>query len=513
MSAVAAEAVKKRRKNWGKLPIPASRADLYWGLKQRELAAITDAQLTALLIATPEFERVVLPALKKIDTRNRNGYGNTMGRPSRWGALQLESVLLYRRVAGVEDVKATLKELYCDPEARQLLGLGDKLPSAPTITRYIRKHFSESKRGALYRELDRQLRQRVVQRPGFDIEARILGMDGSQHCTRYTAPIPEVNRKGQTTGRIVNANKKAGEPGAITAPSAGYVGGHHPKSGRGWQMVGLFTEHGTPVAWDISPLNEAEVDAAQRVLTSYEAEILPQRDPQTLSVCTADAGFSSNRLRDQLQAMTVVPNIHRASHKKDFQQPDEETENASKRNKKWLPFRHPSKPHYSNWGLNGHGELSCSCGAGVPKREFSIRKGGGVTPVTKGHCPACGDVTITSGRWRVASGAKHYVPANQGETADPLVGNPLTFNDPISREYGQDRYGFGESVHATIERRFGLLKDQSWMRDITEVETEFAIAFSAISVLLLERDACRQEASNVTSLPTRSASEALPLAA
>jgi hypothetical protein len=46
-----------------------------------------------------------------------------------------------------------------------------------------------------------------------------------------------------------------------------------------------------------------------------------------------------------------------------------------------------------------------------------------------------------------------------------------------------------------MERRFGLLKDKSWSRSLTEVETEFAIAASAISVLLLERAARREKRS------------------
>jgi hypothetical protein len=514
MSTELVKAIKKRRKTWGKLPVPSSRADLYWGTKQPELAKITDGQLTALLLSTPEFEQVIGKTLNRIDQRNRTiGNKKTMGRPARWSAWQLESVLLYRRIAGLENVKRTLLTLTADFEGRQLLDLGERLPSAPTITRYVRQHFDQGERVALYRELDRQLRERIVQLPGFNEEARIMGMDGSQHGTRYTAPIPEVDSEGERTGRIVNAEKQPGEAGAITAPTAGYVGGHHPKSGRGWQMLGLFTEHGTPVAWDISPLNEAEVDAAKRVLLSYASEIKEHRDPETLSVCTADAGFSSNVLREQLQALNVVPNIHRASHKKDYLQQDEETENASKRNRKWRPFRHPSKTHYENWGANGHGEISCSCGEGVPKREFPARKTGGAVPVTKGHCPTCGDVTITSGQWKLSTNKKTLVRCYRGDTPDPLIGNSLTFNDPLSREYGQDRYGFGESVHATIERRFGLLKDQSWMRDMTEVEIEFAIAMSAISVLLLERDAQRQASTPTPISGALSTPASLPLAA
>ena len=138
---------------------------------------------------------------------------------------------------------------------------------------------------------------------------------------------------------------------------------------------------------------------------------------------------------------------------------------------------------------------------------------GAVSPTLKGQCHSCGDVTITSGRWRLGSGETHYVRCNRGDTPDPMIGNSLTFNDPLSREYGQDRFGFGESVHATINRRFGLLQDKSPMRDIAEVETEFAVAFSVVSVLLLEREARRQEGENVTPLPNSPAPQALPLAA
>jgi hypothetical protein len=379
-----------------------------------------------------------------------------------------------------------------------LLGFGRELPSAPTVTRYLTQHFDPLERARLYRELDRRLRQHVIALPGFDSEARILGLDGSQHGTRYTPPIPERKRKKQKgkkeskpvyTGKILNAKIARGCPGAITAESAGFVGGNHAKSGKGWQFVGMFTEHGTLVAWDVSPLNESERPAAQRAFDAYETEILPQRGRQTLSVCTADGGFSSPAIRERLRSLRIVPNIHKASHKADFTQPDETTANAAKRNRKWLPFQHPSKPHYSNWQANGHAELRCDCGNGVIKRVFTISNRLLLTIATKGQCQTCGNVTITSGHWRHAQNPDRFVRAYAGERNDPALGNPLTFNDKLSREYGQDRYGFGESVHATIERRFGLLKDKSWMRDITEVETEFAIAASAISVLLLERAA------------------------
>jgi hypothetical protein len=379
------------------------------------------------------------------------------------------------------------------------LGLGEKPPSRATLTRYIRQHFNEAKRAEQYLELDRRLRQRVCQLPGFDEEARILGMDGSQHGTHFTAPIPIINKKRERVG-WTNKDIEKGKPGAITAETAGYVGGNNAKSGKGWQLLGLWTEHGTLVGWDISPLNESEITAAHRVLTSYEAEVLPHRS-DALTVCTADGGFSSDKLRAQLQSFGIVPNIHKASHKLVPGLEDEQTENASERDKNWRRFEHPSKPHYSNWKANGHGEIRCSCPDHRKKRVFTIGKTRKRSIATKGECETCGNVTITVGQWR--SERKKWVRCYRDDQADLTLGNPLTFNDELSREYGEDRYGFGESVHATMKRRFGLLKDASWMRDITEVKTEFAIAASAISVLLLERDARRQAADNVAPFPPR----------
>jgi PAS domain-containing protein len=483
----------KNRKRYGQLPEPSERANVYWGVKEPNLAGISKAEHTALLISQPEFKEIIGRELETIDNRNRTGYGNKMGRPSKWSALQLESILIYRRVAGLSTIKKTLVYLRADAEARLLLGLGGQLPSLATLTRYMRQHSDEGKRAELHLELDRRLRERVCQLPSFDEEARILGMDGSQHGTRYTAPIPERNDDGELTGKIVNEKD-------ITAETAGYVGGNHAKSGKGWQLLGLFTEHGTPVAWDISPLHEGETTAAERVLSSYEDEVLPHRSRENVSVCTADGGFNSNNLRNQLQNFGVVPNIHKASHKTVADTEDGQTENASERERTWYPFEHPSKPHYSNWQANGHGEIRCSCDEGTLKSEYPLR-GKGVVPVTKGACSTCGNATFTSGQWRRSSNRKRWVRCYRGDEADPTIGNPLTFNNILSAEYGKDRFGFGESIHATIERRFGLLKDKSWLRNITEVKTEFAIAFSAVSVLLLERDARRQQRENVAPLP------------
>lgn len=471
---------RKRRVRYGPLPKPDSRADLYWGVSQPELVGINDGKLAQLILTSPEFEEVFGAKLDAIDGRNKTMRA-TAGRPARWSARQMEALLIYRRVSGLTTVKRTRERLLTDTQAQLLLGLGGSIPSAPTITRHLTRWFDADERRDLYMELDKKLRQSVFQLGGFDDETRKLAIDGSQHGTHFTPPLPEVDANKKLTGRIRNAKIPVGERGAITAPDAGIVGGSGPKSGCGWQFVGLFSEHGTLLGWDISALNLAEYDAAERVLSSYARDALPHRDPKTISVLTADGGFNSAKLRRQLQDLRIAPNIHKASHGDS----EKSEENVARLNGRWEVFAHPSKRHYRNWGANGHSEISCRCGAGTTERVFQIGKGGKLSIATRGSCAACGNVTITAGKWRRSKNPNKYVLALDGN-ADPSVGNSLTFNDPVACEYGNDRFGWNESIHATLMRRFGLLK-QSWMRTKTEVETEFAIAASAISALLLER--------------------------
>lgn len=257
-----------RRLRWGRLPKPDERADLYWGINQPELVGISDAQLTKLLMDSPEFSETIGAKLEQVDRRSLTGWGNIQGRPLRWTARQLESILVYRRITGTSTVKRARERLTSDAEALRLLELTLPLPSEATLTRHIKQHFDPEERRNLYRELDRLLRNRVINLAGFDSEATKLALDGSQHGTCFTPPIPEY-KNGVKTGRTANGHLKKGMPGAITAPDAGFVGKEGgPKSGQGWQLMGLFTEHGTLLAWDISPLNKPETEAAERVFKS-----------------------------------------------------------------------------------------------------------------------------------------------------------------------------------------------------------------------------------------------------
>jgi hypothetical protein len=466
-------AERKRRLKWGALPQPAPQATLGWGKRRDELKGVTAAELTRMILGSDEFEQVLGPRLDEIDAR----VTGKRGHPVRWQARQLEAVLVYRRVSGLATVKRTRERLTFDKAGRLLLGFGEDIPSEPTVSRYIRKHFDEATRSELMKELERRLRFKVAQLPGFADEAKILGMDGSKVDIRYTPPIPEFDKKGKPTGRIVNEDK-------ITAPEAGFIGsGAGDHAGKGFQLVAVVTEHGTPLAWEISKLNQDEYSAGSRVLGSYEREILPRFADSHFSVLSADAGFHSNAIHRQLQSLRIVPNIHGASHA----ERESSQANAAKLNRSREPLHDPLKPHYANWFVNGHYELNCQCGAGRVERSVKV-KNGRLQIATVGRCLSCGNVRVTAGNWRRVQNPTRWVRCMPGEISDhSYFGNPLTFNDKVGQAYGDGRFSWGESFHATMSKRFGLLKENCWLRRKAEVETEFAIAFSAIHSLVMER--------------------------
>lgn len=412
----------------------------------------------------PEFEAVLGSTLDAVDHRNRTGNDAQAGRPIRWRARDLEAVLLYRRYARFSTVKRALAHLSNSEDCVALLGTAEP-PSASTVSRYLRTHFEAVERAALLKALDQALVQSVCALPGFDDEARVLGMDGSKIETHYMPPwegIPEHR---------------------VTAPEAGWVGkSGGPKSGRGFQMVALWTERGTPLAWDISALSTSEYGAAERVLERYGTEILPHRNTGKPSVLTADGGFSSATIRSRCQSLGVVPNIHRASHG----DADRSVANAKRLATLRYQLNDGSRPHTANWHMNGHGELGCRCGHGRTERVVTTRANK-LTIATVGRCENCGTVTVTCGCWRPAQNPRRLVRASRREDADPFWGNPLTFHDPLARAYGEDRFGWNESLHSTLNSRFGLLKTRCWLRRLAQVEAEFASAFIGIHALLLER--------------------------
>lgn len=459
-----------RRIRYGKLPRPAESATLHWGLNKPGLKGIRGAQIVRMLMEHPDFKDTVGVYLDKVDRRHITVTGSVIGKPRTWTSWDLEAILLYRRLEAKSTVKRAIIQLEARPKDRAALGLSG-IPSLSTISKFHRWHSNSDEREAAYLELDRRLRDRVIQLPGFDEEARIMGMDGSAHETYYTPP-PSKNYEGEFAG-------------VITAPDAGYRGGR--KKGKGFQLVSLFTERGTPLAWELRPINEGEKPIGTAVIESYAKHIMPKREKNTVSVCTCDGGFQSPRIHRALLDARVMPNIHKASHATEPKTLD----SVKKRGSTWAPFYHPHEKHYSNWLISDLDEMVCKCMKGTTERVIEITPKGKLSVGTKGRCDECGTVTITAGLWRRAQNPKRVAfiaPEDRGERANhPSVGNPLHFYDPVAQVYGCDRFGWNESLHSVLQKRFGMLK-KSWVRTAQDARIEFAIVFSSISLLLLKRD-------------------------
>lgn len=461
---------RPRRVNYGKLPRPAEKATLYWGMGKAGLRYLNRADIVRLVMSHDDFKDTVGRYLDETDRRHLTVGGKAVGRCRVWSAWQLEAVLLFRRIAGKSTMKRAIIELKAHPRELETLGL-PAVPSLATISRYKKRNSDPVARELAYLELDRLLRDRVTDLPGFDEEARILGMDGSSHETHYTPP-PSAKYEGEFAR-------------TITAPDAGYRGGR--KAGKGWQLVSMMTEHGIVVAWELRPLNEGEKPIGVAVIESFALHVLPKRGKDTLSVCTCDGGFQSPRIHRALLDARIVPNIPNASHSSN----PTSVKSVRKKERSWLPFDHPREKHYSNWLISQLGEIMCVCAKGRTERGFQITKKGKLTVSTKGRCDECGDVTITAGVWRKAQNPDRIAfipPEDRGaKVVAPRIGNPLHFHDPVSQEYGCDRFGWNESLHSVLQKRFGLLK-KGWMKSAQEARTEFAVVFSTISVLLLKRD-------------------------
>jgi hypothetical protein len=81
------------------------------------------------------------------------------------------------------------------------------------------------------------------------------------------------------------------------------------------------------------------------------------------------------------------------------------------------------------------------------------------------------------------------VPVQPGEEdrADWTFGDRLTYNDKLSRAYGDKRFGHHEGLHGALESRFGLIKHKRWFRRRDTALLEVLIVFCIIHTLSIEQ--------------------------
>jgi hypothetical protein len=105
---------------------------------------------------------------------------------------------------------------------------------------------------------------------------------------------------------------------------------------------------------------------------------------------------------------------------------------------------------------------------------------------------------LTAGQWRLFNNKKAVARAlpDEQDKRDWRIGNPLTFHDPLSAQYGSARFGQNEGFHGALVTRFGLLRGKSWYRDSRAAERDVFQVFSIMHALAMEqrRRAAKQDA-------------------
>lgn len=489
----------------GDLPRPIS-GDVPYAKSRPELAGYSEAQITRDILDSAAWDEVMRPVLALLDrARARPGKVQPL-----YTSEELETVMLYGRVCGLRTCREIRNRLAGDrgEEARRLLGfdrprpvpgkkvvrLRSGIPSESTLSRHCgeRGRFVEHHRMLAYLELEQRLLDEHLETPELRDEALVLDMDGTTINTHYSTHIYDSKTKQLVNGGL----SERGFP-KITAPEAGYVSKSDAPtdhSGHGWNLISVTTQTGVPLAWRLVPLNQSEKATGHEIVRDELAQVVNRLGHRRLRVLTTDGAFTHPETRAACRELGIVENSQLAS-KSDVQVPQTKAKvsltNAEKRNKARIPI--DGSP---NWHTNGHRELMCRCGHGrVVKRIKLGDRGkalGKAIVRAEGQCSNCGSLTITSGDWRLAQNPAHWRRKSRfdpnGVTGpDLLMGNPLTFNDPVANEYGRRRFGHNEGFHGALASRFGLTEGKRWFRRTDQVRVEVAMTFCVMHAIALEQ--------------------------
>jgi hypothetical protein len=248
------------------------------------------------------------------------------------------------------------------------------------------------------------------------------------------------------------------------------------RGGHGYTAVTLSDQGGLPFDFVMSPINQSERAHAMRLLNSFGDNIRPLLDatgkadkPRVLS---ADAGFTSHRLRDRIRDLGIVDNIHQVSGSKRKRSTDFDKKLSAKRQ----TIVHP-KDRSKNWYADGHRQIHCVCGQGQTSSKFYFKQDGRIVPRVNGECDNCGSIAISSGQWRLKGGEwKRVNPSNKLDVPDLRMGNPLTFHSEVSGEYARRRFSVNEGFYSVLSNRFGVIRGRRRVKRIEEAELQIAMA-------------------------------------
>jgi hypothetical protein len=471
--------------------------------KREELRGLSLGEKTRLVMGTRAWAEVMRPFLDALDAaRPRKGPAPA------YSSEELEACLLYQRLAGERTWEAARARLAGDrgsacraalgfDVSRQRVGRGlrvvkslDGVPSEATVRRH-RHRWGRDAHLAAYRELfERIVRDHFEEFPELAEEARLVHWDGSVLRSHYTS-FERVNRE---TGEVKPPTLEGGGFRPRTKSNAG-------KDGHGFNLVSAVTRTGLPLGARLTPINAPEAKTARAIIEhEWRRVVAPWLDDSKVGVMACDAAYSGAHMRQAVHAAGYIPNCHSVSHgraERSIRNAEEKT--AIKRRIKRKP----------NWTINGHHELSCKCGQGKTMRRAKRNQFGHAVARLEGACENCGPVCLTAGKWRLANNGRSIVGDNLPDERDRIdwrIGNPLTYNDPLSAAYGSARFGHQEGFHGALVTRFGILREKSWYRDRRDAERDVLQVFISMHALAMEqrrRAAAGAASDGPTPMPVR----------
>jgi hypothetical protein len=471
---------RKRRFHCGAFPEPL-KGDVPYAKSRPELAGLSLGEQVRIVMSTPAWNEVLRPILDALD-KDRPKKGP---KPS-YSSEELESCLLYQRLAGVSTYAEARALLAGDRGERDRIALGfherprnrvgrslrlvtskEGVPSDATVWRHKRR-FGLDEHARAYRELfERLVKEHFEEFPEqMSEEARLVHWDGSVVLSHYTS-FKRVNR---VTGEVKEPTLTGGAYRPRTRDNWG-------KAGHGFNMVACVTQTGLPLGARLTPINEPEAKTARGILEEeWRRVVAPYLQDDLVRVMAFDAAYSGGHMRQAVHRAGFVPNCHPVSHA----DRERSRANAAQKQRTKLKIRYHEK-----WHLTGHHELKCSCGQGKTFRRAERKRSGEAVARLEGSCVNCGSVSLTAGQWRRFANKKAVAKAlaSEKDHIDWRVGNPLTYNDPLSAKYGSCRFGENEGVHGNLVNRFGLLKEKAWVRDRRQSERDLLQVFCSMHAL------------------------------
>jgi hypothetical protein len=483
VSGKAAGTTCKRRLAYGTFPKPI-KGDVPYALSRPELAGVSLGEMVRIILNTSAWNEVLRPVLAELDEKRPK-----RGPAPSYSSEELESCLLYQRLAGAATYTEARQLLAGDRGQADRIALGfdvprkrvgaglrlvkslDGVPSEVTVWRH-KQRFGLDEHLAAYRELfERLVQEHFEEFPELAEEARLVYWDGSMLLSHYSS-FERLNRE---TGEIKPPTLSGGAYRPRKVDNAG-------KDGHGFNLISGVTQTGLPLGARLTPLNQGEGQTAREILEEdWPKMVAPYLQDDAVRVMASDGAYSGGHFREAVHKAGFIPNCHSVSHARR----ERSREYAKSRKKAKLSIQY--RP---NWFLNGHQELFCECGAGKTMRRAEKKADGVVSARLEGSCPNCGPISLTAGQWRRANNKKsvsRMLPDDPESSRDWRVGNPLTYYDRLSAEYGSARFGHQEGFHGALVTRFGLLKEKSWYRDRRQAERDVLQVFCGMHALAMEQ--------------------------